>query len=323
MNRKNFLKILTTTSLASLLPSCATTKHKKTEYLYWKRINLNLGLGKQVRIVHVSDTHICYADEREDELKRKLAYQRELAFCGRELGVNGPIMRNLYEAIDYANDVGALLVHTGDLIDFTSKINFELGRKALERCDNYIMSVGNHEFSQYMYFEQAKENDAYKAKSAPDIAKMVGHDIEFASKIFNGVNVVTVDNNYYRFTENALKKLQNEVEKGLPIIIGFHMPIYTPEFFEYGMGAMGGQCSWLVDVPDDKLAMYKNEQKRKEQAPDDATKEFVKYMKSQSIIKAVLCGHFHSAMDSVVFGNVRQYCVGATNRYLAQEFILS
>ncbi len=323
MNRKTFLKILATTPLASLMASCTTTKQKKPEYLYWKRINLNIGLGKEVRIVHVSDTHICYADEREDELKRKLAYQRELAFCGRQLGVDGPIMRNLYEAIYYANSVDALLVHTGDLIDFTSKINFELGRKALERCNNYIMSVGNHEFSQYMYLKQVVEDDAYKAESAPDVKKMVGHDIEFASKIFNGINVITVDNNYYRFTENALGKLQAEVAKGLPIIIGFHMPIYTPEFFEYGMGAMGNQCSWLVDVPADKLAMYKNEQKRKEQAPTKATTEFVKYMKSQPLIKAVLCGHFHSAMDATVFGNVRQYCVGATNRYLAQEFIIN
>ena len=322
MNRKTFLKLMTVGAIAPLMSKC-TTQQKKTEYLYWKRINLNIGLEKQVRIVHVSDTHICYADNREDELKRKLAYQRELAFCGRELGVDGPIMRNLYEAIDYANSVDALVIHTGDLIDFTSKINFELGRKALARCNNYIMSVGNHEFSQYIYMKQVIEDDAYKAESAPDVEKMVGHNIDFASKIFNGINVITVDNNYYRFTENALEKLQAEVAKGLPIIIGFHMPIYTPEFFEYGMGAMGNQCSWLVDVPDDKLAMYKNEQKRKEQAPDKATKEFVKYMKSQPLIKAVLCGHFHSAMDSILFGDVRQYCVGATNRYLAQEFIIT
>ena len=306
---------------APVLASCSDGL-PKSKHILWKRINLKVGLEKPVRIVHVSDTHLCFADERDDERKRVLAKQRELIFCGKNMAPEkSPITRNLREAIDYANSAGALVVYTGDLIDFTSSLNFELGRAALGRCDNCIMAVGNHDFCQYI--GDSPENEAYKARSAAAVRKMAGHDISFFSRVFGGVNVVAIDDNYYRFSESALAGLEREVKKGLPIILAIHIPIYTPEFYDYAMSSTRGACALLIDVPQNRLAEYSNAARRAEQAPDGATKEFVKYLKAQPLVKAVLCGHFHSEVEDRLFGGTFQYCVGATGRNLAQEFVIS
>ena len=325
MDRKQFLKTMLAGAAAPVLSSCADNgggELPKSKYILWKRINLKVGLEKPARIVHISDTHFCFADARDDRRKRDLAKQRERIFCGKNMPPDkSPLTRNLYEAIDYANKSGALVVYTGDLIDFTSKLNFELGRRALARCDNYIMAVGNHDFCQYI--GDSPEDEAYKARSAAEVRKMAGHDIAFASRVFGGVNVVSIDNNYYRFTEDAAAKLEREVAKGLPIVLAMHIPLYTKEFYEYAMSSTRGGCALLIDVPGALLAAYTNEARRIEQTPDKPTKEFVKYLKAQPLVKAVLCGHFHSEVSDRLFGDTMQYCVGATGRNLAQEFVIT
>ena len=320
MHRKTFLKLAFAAGAAPLMGNCS--RRADSQYILWKRINLKVGLEKPVRIVHVSDTHLCYADGREDGRKRELSKQRERAFCGRNVGHSkSPLIRNLNEAIDCANRAGALVVHTGDLIDFASSLNFELGRAALGRCDNYIMAPGNHEFCQYI--GDSPEDDAYKARSAAAVRKMAGNDISFCSRVFGGVNIVAIDNVYYYFDESAAANLEREVSKGLPIILAFHVPLYTKKFFDFGMVETGGASAAIAGIPDDMLKLFASERARRIIAPNKATKEFIKYAKSQPLIKAVLCGHYHCELEDRLWGDTMQYCVGATGRSLAAEIVAS
>ena len=53
---------------------------------------VKIGLEKPVRILHVTDTHIALADERDDERKRALANRLGLLFPGPP-GLPAPFSR--------------------------------------------------------------------------------------------------------------------------------------------------------------------------------------------------------------------------------------
>ena len=189
---------------------------------------IEIGLPKPLRFLHATDNHLSLADERDNERKRKLAAARHKAFVGD----TNRIQENLDEMVDYCSRNCDLLLHTGDLIDFVSYKNVEVGKSYLDRTD-YFMCAGNHEFSQYV--GEAWEDEAYKYQSFNLVQTMTKYDLEFASRVVGGVNLVGVDNGYYYFLWSQLAALKAEVAKGLPILLLMHNPIYfaTNEFIDY------------------------------------------------------------------------------------------
>ena len=126
---------------------------------------LPIGVEKPFYVWHMSDTHLTAVDERECDRKLKLAEDRtklfseERTFTAEEM---------IADAKRLCNDTEIPLIYTGDLIDFTSEKNFELGRDFLSSVD-CLFAVGNHEFSKYV--GEAWEDDAYKADSAEKVKK--------------------------------------------------------------------------------------------------------------------------------------------------------
>ena len=81
------------------------------------RVTVKVGAAKSFKVMHVSDTHFTFCDVRDDARKQKLAASR---IKGMRRGEH-----YLDEAFRLAADEGAVLMHTGDLIDFTSKANYD------------------------------------------------------------------------------------------------------------------------------------------------------------------------------------------------------
>ena len=82
---------------------------------------VEIGLEKPVKLLHVTDTHLALADERDDERKHALA--------GRLGDPNKE--KYLKEHIAYAEEHCDLMVHTGDLMDFVSHANVDYAREVL------------------------------------------------------------------------------------------------------------------------------------------------------------------------------------------------
>ena len=82
------------------------------------RVTVKVGAAKPFKVMHVSDTHFTFCDARDDARKQKLAASR---IKGMRRGEH-----YLDEAFRLAADEGAGLMHTGDLIDFTSKANYDV-----------------------------------------------------------------------------------------------------------------------------------------------------------------------------------------------------
>jgi len=276
------------------------------------KITVPIGLENPLRVLHVSDTHLAYADARDDERKRALAISRQADFGDRD----ERILKEFLSQIDYANEHCDLLVHTGDLIDFVSHENLEKGRAALSRSKNVFMIAGNHEFSQYV--GEAWEDTAYKMTGYQQVRRGLGFDLLFRSRVVGGVNFVGVDNGYYNTEPWQLERLKMEAEKGLPIVLCMHTPVYERSLYDFTMQRLNNLCSYLMGCNEALLLPYE-EYRAYQQRPTAETMRFIDYILSQPLIKCLLTGHMHEPFVSELPGGKIQLVAGAGYRDRACE----
>ena len=279
-----------------------------------KRIRIEVGAERPFRAFHLSDTHIVRADATEKDL-------RKVELAARRYPSMGFGEHYFDEAVHLARAEKAMLLHTGDMIDFVSNANLKYAGLAFG-SDDWFVSSGNHEFSRYV--GEAREDAAYKAGSWERVQASYPTDLAFASRVVNGVNFVSFDDVYYTVAPDVLARLEKEVEKGLPIVLMCHVPFYTPKHYAHNMEQTKGVCSYLTGTPDDLVDTWggrhdfpKGQEWRDravQQRADAPTKEFVKYMKSQPLVKAVLTGHCHEYWEERVTPSAIQYTASATYR---------
>ena len=138
----------------------------------------------------------------------------------------------------------------------------------------------------------------------------------------NGVNFVSFDDVYYNVAPDVLPRLEKEVGKGLPIVLMCHVPFYTPKHYAHNMEKSKGVCAYMTGTPDELVDTwggrhdFPEDQKWRDRAvqqrADAPTKEFVRYMKSQPLIKAVLTGHCHEYWEERITPSAIQYTASAT-----------
>lgn len=264
---------------------------------------LDIGLPKPLSFLHSCDNHLCYADERDDERKRGLAVKRRRAFEGD----SNRCTLFLDEMIAYAKEHCDLFLHSGDLLDFVSYRNLEIGKEKMDQVD-YFMAVGNHEFS--LYVGEAFEDEAYKRQSYDRVQAAFKNDLTFASRLIGGLNLVAIDNGYYLFSEEQLALLKSEVARGYPIILMLHTPIYTPDLFQEMMVSRKKECAYLCGCPATLMNEY-SDYRLRQQRPDEPTREFIRYLQTQPLVKALLTGHLHFNYEGILFGDTPQFVTGA------------
>lgn len=245
---------------------------------------LHIGLEKPLKIFHITDSHVALCDDRDNERKKALAQRPNRV--GRE--------KFLESHLAYGRENCDLIVHTGDLIDFTSQANFDFARKVLVD-EKVFFAAGNHEFSQYV--GEAYEDFAYKMNSFREMQPGLGAPLFFNSKIIGGVNFVSIDDSYHQFEPWQMEKLKKEIEKGFPIILCLHVPLFEQSLYDYFISITSpGDCTYLAGCDEDHLPY--DEWRAIEIRPRGVTCEMVDFIKSQPQIKAVLAGHLHFSFVS-------------------------
>ncbi len=258
---------------------------------------LNLGAEKPFEFIHISDNHIALADEREEEKKRELAENRSQCFKNA--------LSVLEAARDYANKNNTFVAHTGDLIDFISEKNYEYATEYASSCDLFL-AAGNHEFANYL---GEHEDEEYKSRSANRVNACFKNDILFDSKIVNGINLLAIDNSYHQFLPWQLERLKKEVEKGLPILLFMHTPLYDEKTYDYMINKLHNSCAFLMNVPDELVDLYPEALHYHHRATE-TTKESYKYILEEPLIKAVFAGHIHFPFESDLNESTKQFVIG-------------
>ncbi len=179
-----------------------------------KQTDIQVGVEKPFSVIHISDTHLTLADERNDERKNILAEARAKIFP--------PAEEILCETERYSKANGFTIIHTGDLIDFVSEANLERAKSFIDEND-ILFVAGNHEYS--LYVGEAFEDEAYRNISFDHVQSFFKAPLRFNSCGIGGIDFVGIDNGYYLFDRLQLEMLKREVERGLPIVLFMHVPI--------------------------------------------------------------------------------------------------
>lgn len=260
-----------------------------------------VGAEAPFEVLHISDTHLTEADGREQDGGRKL----ELA--EKRAAVFPDARENLREAADLARSIGAPMLHTGDLIDFVSEANLDAATRFISENDCFF-AAGNHEFS--LYVGEAKEDAAYRERSLARVQACFANDIRFSSRVMHGVNFVALDNSYYRVEPWQLRALKGEAEKGLPIVLMVHTPLYSPDAYEKVLALYHNRppvC--LMSVPEEFLGCY-SPYRYEQQKEDAATHEAYAYILGEPAIRLVLAGHLHEDAETMLTDRLPQIVTG-------------
>lgn len=242
---------------------------------------LQLGLESPVTLLHISDTHLCLADDRDCARKLELAERREKHFPRAE--------ETLIAVSALQRETGALIVHTGDLTDFVSAANLDRAKRFVDENDVFF-AAGNHEFS--LFVGEAWEDAAYRNQSLDRVQAAFRNDIRFSSRVIGGINLVAIDNGYYRFDEDHLDRLRAEAARGLPMILLMHSPLFERELYDVMYKKDPQKPAYLTAVPE-PLTRHYDEGRSRQQIADAPTLAMFDYIKHEPLIRAVLAGHLH------------------------------
>lgn len=261
---------------------------------------INIGAAAPFEILHISDTHLTLADDRNDGRKRRLAEKRREGFPEAE--------KVLSEAAAISERENLPVMNTGDIIDFVSYANLDKVREYTEGRD-FFTCAGNHEFS--LYVGEAWEDDAYKAQSFDLVQGFFANSIDFDSRVINGVNFVAIDNSYYLIKKKQLEMLKNEVNKGFPTVLMVHVPLFCRDLYDHMICSLGNTDAALMGVPEELLASY-NDHRYRQQKPDSDTLEAFEYITGEPGIKLILAGHLHFDYETAVGSGLPQIVTGKT-----------
>ena len=273
--------------------------------LQLEKTTIRIGLEKPLKILHVSDTHLAFFDENDTERIRSHGSKRD----------SDAFLSVLNEQIAYAEENCDLLVHTGDLIDFVTRRCVDSAREILKNEKIHFVA-GNHE---YWRCDGQMEDMNYRIGGLLQIGQMggIGAELFFTSRIVGGVNFVGIDDGYHQVEDGQLKRLRMEVEKGYPVILFMHAPLYEKELYKRSLEFWKGEiCLTGSD------ASAHPEVAGSEQEPTAATKAFVDYVNSEKRIKAVLAGHLHFPFESALPGGTMQYVAGRGSNGYAREITI-
>ena len=270
------------------------------KYPRWSEATIEVGATAPFRVLHMSDTHLTDADERDDERKLRLAEARVNYFKNANLMIE--------EASAYSKQEGIPILHTGDLIDFVSWKNLDRARAFYESNDVF-MAAGNHEFS--LYVGEAFEDAAYREQSLEKVQACFKNDIRFSKREIGGVNFVALDNSYYLVDEWQLDALKAVVAEGKPVVLLVHTPLYCEALYNYETVERKADNAGLMAVPEEKMQGY-NEYRFRQQKADEVTLRAYDYICNEPGIRAILAGHLHANAEYAINDRLTQYLVGCT-----------
>lgn len=280
----------------------------KFERLVLAYQHVHIGLERPFSVLHISDTHFTAAYPDEDAKKQELRRVRTQTFGGRQEEALRDSLAWAKENVDY-------VVHTGDLIDWQSRANFDLVKRhfGAQMCG----ALGNHEFSPNMWLGKDERSEAHKAKSRAALAAAYPFDLELQSTVVNGVNFVALDDVYGYVTARQVARFAEEVKKGLPIVLCMHVPFFSDHIWRAHEKFWHAGRKFASAALPDARGDYRAQQ------TDVVTRGFIAQLRREPLLKAILAGHLHVTVQDAFSPTARQYVVGGNFMFHGQEVLFT
>lgn len=193
--------------------------------MYIRDVVLNLGLGEEVVIGHISDLHFNYCNEQdfsENDPVLMSTYENRVWLAGGETAFLAD------KCFDFFEDADQVILN-GDTLDYLSYGCMEIMQREIwDKHPDVLATLGGHEFARNM---QGKIPDTspweYKVKKLKAFWK---HDIFYFSRVIKDkVMVIGLLNDGAKFYEGQKEKLEKDIslarENGYKILLFAHEPI--------------------------------------------------------------------------------------------------
>ena len=297
--RRDFLKgALAAGGMAatSRLPLHARGNYEQLSLAY---AHIDAGATKPFSVLHISDTHLTFANPDEDEQAQHYRRIRTELFGGRQFEA-------LKDSIRWAKINADYLIHTGDLMDWVSEGNLIAVREAFGPDAGSIFgSIGNHE-----YFWPLKSKKPSHAECFKKCTPAYPYDLHFDSKVVNGVNFVSIDDAHGDVTQDQVESFAKEVKKGLPIVLLMHVPLPTPRIVE----AARKYWKWnsrFRNEPPKPISFGRRGQ------------DFIAYLKTEPLLRGILAGHEHITVEERFSPTAVQYLVAGNFAFAGREVLFT
>ena len=263
------------------------------------------GLTREYTFRHMTDTHLTlsYDEELTTEARRKEQSERNAGFTA-VTGINSADRYPYFMRYAKAMGVDRILA-TGDIIDYASQKNIDTAfRDNLAVCGvPYTYCFGNHDWALAGNYISLSARKRYANVLFPEY---MGGDNFYEQIEYDDFILISVDNSadsFWQFdsnTANAEKyfeyfKAANET--GKPIILMFHVPLYSETLEAASRAAWSGRD--ITIGPDTDLNSYSG-----------VTKQMYDMIAGgETNVAAIVCGHVHfNHVDYV--GSVPQIITG-------------
>lgn len=267
---------------------------------------LEIGLEKPLTVLHVTDSHLPLYDENDSP---------DIAAKGKKRSREAAL-EAIKEEMAYGTERCDLIVHSGDLIDFASGANVAFARNILQN-EKMLFIAGNHE---YWRCDGGIEDMNYRLIGM-GLLQELNVKLMFTSRVAGGVNFVGIDDAYHQVESWQTERLRMEVEKGYPVVLFLHAPLFEQSLYEASVSFWHDGSAYLVGCDEAHLIDYP-EILAVQQRPNADTKTFVEYVNQEKQIKAVLAGHVHFGFESRLPGGTMQYVTARGDRGNVRELTI-
>ena len=311
MDRREFLKAglagggyLAAHSLIASEAAPVDLKRMSVNY-----IPLPIGAERPFTVFHISDTHLKALAPSDSESLRKFLASRFVGHANESALATSLEWARIHK-IDF-------VVHTGDLIDCATDGNVARLRSVLADNANLLYAPGNHEFATTYAAPVPPQTEAeFRAVNTAKVQSAAPFDLSFHSRVVRGVNMVMMDDVYGTVPRSSIERFHAEAKKGLPIVLCMHVPFFTP-----GIGlACSRRNPGNLSFDEQPVPVANRDFRR--QAEDHDTADFIRYLKSEPLLKAILAGHYHCSMCDRFSPTAMEYVVGANFRFCGQEIMI-
>lgn len=185
--------------------------------------HIHVGLSAPVRILHITDVHLTETDSQDTQEHHQLEATRKAHFAQDCPSVT--TNQHFEEAIRLSQEQNMLLVNTGDAIDIHTHGNIAELRRIIQGHD-MMFTPGGHEHQRVCRRTMEEEYPYWETVRPQLQQELPEFDLDFSSRIINGLNIVCADNSLDYYSPATLARFKQELERGLPILVFSHDPIW-------------------------------------------------------------------------------------------------
>ena len=238
------------------------------------------GLRRSVNLLHVTDSHLELADDRDPEAL-ELVKSREAK--------RPQVHKRFTQALARSNELGVdATIFTGDITNFPSWAAIDTISSGVATLSApYLYTFGNHDW----HFPFLDWNDATRDEHYPRFAGLIDEDPKCQVKEIGGVKLIALDNSNYQISTSQSRFLKDQLATGSPCLLFIHIPIFirsllNPVLERWNSPIMMASTEgWTEETRTANPDFF----------PHETTLEFHRFLTegASDSVAAIFCGHVH------------------------------